>query len=819
MIGFVNHEPAASIAVCCAHCGLPATAAEAATRHDDARVFCCDACATAWTILQARGLDAYHRFPERRNTPVQRSGRRFAEFDHERFQSRYVTHNARGQAQTTLALEGVHCASCVWLVERVPLLLDGVISAELNVRQSRADVVWDPAQTSLSAIAQMLDTLGYTPHPYRGADRRALRQREERAMLVRIGIAGAIATNVMLAAIALYAGEFNPMDGATLALFRWISLALTLVSIAFPGRVFFTSALAGLRTRTVHMDVPIALALGAGTIRGAINTVHGTGPIYFDGVCLLILLLLTGRYLQARGQRAATDATEQLFALTPATARVVLADASVSDVPADSLAVGDTVLVHPGETVPADGTVLAGRSHVNRAILSGEATEVHVREGDRVFAGTLNTSSPLRIIVEASGDETRIARIMAQIDESNRRRAPIVLLADRIAAWVVGVVLVLAAITFALWYRRDATAAWDHTIALLIVTCPCALAMATPLAMTAAVGRAARGGIFIKGGDTLEALTRPGVLVLDKTGTLTTGVTSLVSWTGDASVQPLVLALEATSTHPIAAGFRRAWPTVRSGATADVSHTIGGGMIGTVNGHTVAVGSPAFVSQHAQGPADTWSRGTPTGNTLVHVAVDGRVVAAATFADAIRPDTAAALAELRTRGWRTVLLSGDNAGASQRVGRALGFAEADIIADATPEGKAERVRALVDAQRTQRGGSVVMVGDGVNDAVAIAAATVGIGVHGGAEASLATADVALTTPGLRPLVALETGARRALRVIRMNIGWAFAYNTVGVALAMSGVITPLIAAIMMPASSLTVVLCSWLGRTFTSEPS
>ena len=800
----------------CAHCGLQTLSAVDAADSDT--VFCCAACATAFAMIHEHGLGAYHRFTERRGTAVQPTGRAFADFDHEAFQSRYVTHDVDGMAHVALALEGVHCASCVWLIERVPLLVSGVARAELDVRQSRAAVTWDPRATQLSDIARTLDALGYTPHPYRGGERAALRQREDRAMLVRIGVAGAIATNVMLIALALYAGELNTMDAGTLALFRWISLGLTIPALLWPGRVFFTSAWAALRAGTMHMDVPIALALAAGATRGAINTVSGSGPIYFDGVCALVFLLLVGRFLQARGQRAATDATEQLFALTPATARLVQADGSELDVPADAVQVGSVISVHAGETIPVDGDVLAGRSTLNRAILTGESADVHVDVGDMVYAGTLNRTAALQVTVRASGDDSRIARILAQVDESARRRAPVVLLADRLASRVVTVVLILAVITFGIWVRRDSTAAWDHVIALLIVTCPCALALATPLAMSAAVGRAARAGIYVKGGDTLESLSRPGWLVLDKTGTLTVGETTLVRWDGDDALQPMILALEATSTHPVAAGFRRAWAGVAADVADDATHTIGGGIVGEVRGRQVMVGSPRFIA--AQLPDAQWPAWPDAdGCTPVIIAVGQRIVARATFGDAIRPDAAASLATLRARGWRTMLLSGDAASVSTRVGAALGFAPDCIISDASPEEKAARVRALVDAAG---GGAtppcVAMVGDGVNDAAAIAAATVGIGVHGGAEASLATADVAMTRDGLAALVALDDGARRAMRVIRRNIIYAFGYNTIGVVLAMSGHITPLVAAIMMPVSSLTVVLGSWLGRTFTPEP-
>jgi Cu2+-exporting ATPase len=810
----VKPSPVAHVAtVACTHCGLPALGIEAS----DGPTFCCSACATAHAMINAHGLGAYHAFSERRGAAVRPSGRGFTDFDHDAFQTRYVTRDADGMAHVQLALEGVHCASCVWLIERVPLLVTGVARAELDVRQSRATVTWDPSATPLSAVARTLDALGYTPHPYRGGERAVLRRKEDRAMLIRIGVSGAIATNVMLAALALYAGELNTMDAGSLRLFRWISFALTIPTLVWPGRVFFTSAWAALRTGTIHMDVPIALALGAAFTRGAINTITGSGPVYFDGVCALVFLLLVGRFLQARGQRAATDATEQLFALTPATARLVQADDSMIEVPADAVGIGSVIAVHAGETIPVDGEVISGMSTLNRAILTGESADVHVDVGDTVYAGTLNRTAELRVVVKASGEDSRIARILAQVDESARRRAPVVLLADRLASRVVAVVLVLAVITYAVWVRRDATAAWDHVIALLIVTCPCALALATPLAMSAAVGRAARAGIFVKGGDTLESLSRPGWLVLDKTGTLTVGQTTLVSWDGADDLKPMILALESASTHPIAAGFRRAWAGVAPSAYVTATHTIGGGVAGRVDGHDLLIGSPRFIAAqlpHAAWP--TWT--TDDGYTPVIIASDGCIVGRAAFGDAIRDDAAASLATLRARGWRTMLLSGDAASVSMRVGTALGFAPDEIVAEASPEEKASRVRALVAAAGAGRTPPcVAMVGDGVNDAAAIAAATVGIGVHGGAEASLATADVAMTRDGLAALVALDEGARRSMRVIRNNILWAFAYNALGVVLAVSGQITPLIAAIMMPTSSLTVVLASWLGRTFTPD--
>jgi Cu2+-exporting ATPase len=399
--------------------------------------------------------------------------------------------------------------------------------------------------------------------------------------------------------------------------------------------------------------------------------------------------------------------------------------------------------------------------------------------------------------------------MLQEVAEGARRRAPLVRTADRVAGWFVAGTLGLAVLTWALWVGRDGAAAFDNAIALLIATCPCALALATPLAMTVAIGRAARAGILIKGGDAIEQLARAGRLVLDKTGTVTEGCTALVAWRGPDAVRPLVLALERHSTHPVAGGFRRAWTDAAPAeAVSDVVHTLGGGLDGVVDGRRVRVGAPAFVLAAATDPAGLAASADPRA-TPVLVAVDGSVVGAASFGDPVRPDTVDALAALRQEGWSLELLSGDAPAVVAHVGAALGFAPDAVRGGVTPEQKLRRIETLVANLAP-----VVMVGDGVNDAAAMARAHVGVGVHGGAEACLATADVFLSRPGLASLAELTGGARRTLRVIRRNMAISLGYNLVGVALAMTGVLTPLLAAIMMPLSSATVILGSWRSRTF-----
>ncbi|MBV6522852.1 MAG: putative copper-importing P-type ATPase A [Gemmatimonadaceae bacterium] len=807
--GATSHE-GAGVPSPCAHCGLPVPTA---LHEDGARAqFCCGGCRAVFEILHDHGLDRYYEFAERRTTPVVRTGRSYDEFDHPDFHELYVQRTADGLSRVHLYLEGVHCASCVWLVERVPLVLPGVVRAELHVGRSQATLEWDAIRTPLSEVARFLESLGYVPHPYRGIRAGEVRRAEDRVALTRIGIAGAIAINVMLPALAMYSGWLSAgIEADFERFFRWTSLILTVPAILGPGRVFFTGAWGALRTRSLHLDVPIAIALAAGFVRGAVNTVTDTGPIYFDGVSVLIFLLLIGRFLQQRSQRAAAAASELLSTVTPNGARMVDEQGVVREIPATALLPGMTMDVRAGETLAADGVVVDGQSTLDLSLLTGEPRPVSVDVGANVYAGTLNVAAPLRVRVVRSGESSRVARLLQQVEQSARRRAPIVLLANRMAGVFVIVTLVLALATYVLWYRDDATRALDHAIALLVVTCPCALAMATPLAVTVAAGRAARRGIFVKGGDALESLSRPGLLFIDKTGTITEGRSSLLQWHGEESLKPLVLSLEQGSTHPLAEGFRQAFAGLETPPVESSTHVPGGGIRGRVLGHDVVIGSPSFVSSAATGATSCREMHGDPAYTPVWIAVDGVVRARAAFGDAIRVDARESLDRLRAQGWRVRMLSGDVSDVARAVGSELGLAVVDCMGEMSPEAK---LRQVAEARAADPGRTVVMVGDGVNDAAAMAAATVGIAVHGGAEASLATADVYLTTPGLSVLVELSAGAANTMRVIRRNIAFSLAYNVLGVGLAITGVINPLLGAIMMPMSSLTVVLGSWLGRTF-----
>ena len=796
----------------CDHCGLdvPDGLLDAAAE----RQFCCTGCRTAYAILHEHGLGQYYAFGEKRDAPVRPTGKRYEEFDHEAFRSLYVKPLRGGLCSVELYLEGVHCSSCVWLVERVPLLLSGVARADLDIRRARAHVEWDPVVVSLSAIAQQFDVLGYPPHPFRGVAAETMRRKEDRTMLMRIGIAGALAGNIMLLALALYSGWFTGMDIEYERYFRLVSLLLTIPALFGPGWLFLQGALASLRTRRLHIDLPIAIALLAGFTRGAVNTVTGTGPIYFDAVGLLVFLLLSGRFLQNRGQRAAADAAELLGSLAPNAARVV-DDNGEREVPVEALLPGMLMTVRAGDTFAADGDVTEGRSAADCSLLTGETRPEGVDVGSTVYAGTVNLTGPLKVKVTRAGEMSRLGALLRRMEESARRRAPVVQLANSIAGWFVGVVLVVAVVAYVYGLRHDPLHALDNAIALLVVTGPCALGLATPLAITVGIGRAARRGILIKGGDAIESFNHPGLILLDKTGTVTEGRVRLVRWEGAEFAKPLVAALERGSNHPIAIAVQQAWPVLEVLDAIDVQQTVGGGIEGGVDGQRVIAGSPTFVArrigaeEHA--PDVRIEAFAEEGLTPVWIAVDGVVVARAGFGDPVRSDARASIDRLRALGWRVALLSGDHPAVVRGTAQLLGIDLADATGGASPEEKLRRV------EQARAQGTVVMVGDGVNDAAAIAAATVGVGVHGGAEASMSAADVYLSRPGLAPLVELVEGSRRTMIVIRNNIIFSIAYNVLGATLALLGILDPLIAAVLMPMSSLSVVLGSWRGRTFDVE--
>ncbi len=780
--------------------------------------FCCDGCSSVFAILHFAGLDDYYKYrasSEVAQPSPRPSRRKFEELDELEFQAQHCTVRGDGVASIEFFLEGVHCSACVWLVERLTRVAPAVMESRFDLSRSTLRVAWRTEQASLSAVARALDSLGYCPHPTSSSSLAEDQRKGDRALLLRLGLAGAAAGNVMLMALALYSGKFSGMGSEYQTLFRWGSLLIATPTVFWTGDVFFRGGVAALRTRTPHMDLPVSLGILAGYLGSAVNTLRARGDVYFDSLCTLIFLLLVGRYLQRTQQRRSSKASELINALAPTTARLV-DGATRREVPAGDVAKGSIVEVLAGERVAVDGFVTSGTSTIDASLLTGESVPQEVSVGDRVHAGTANQIGTLRVRVESSGADTRLGRLMHSVETTQRERAPIVRLADRVAGYFVIGIVATAVCTLLVWLTLDPSHAIDHTVALLVVTCPCALGMATPLAVSSALRKAAAAGVLFKGGEFIEELARPGLIVFDKTGTLTEGRLDLVAWIGDETVKPLLRAAEAISEHPIGRAVQRAFPDNALPCTE--RSDLAGGMRAKVSGDSLLIGSSSMIiGELGSAPAwvHDWVRThAGAGRTPVVVAVNGEARAVAAFADTVRADAAPSLRELSALGFQLQVLSGDHQQVVDAVVAKLGVPFVAATGGASPESKLRTI-----SQLRAQGQRVFMVGDGMNYASAMAAANVGIAVHGGAEACLAAADVFTTLGGLAPVSLAAAGSRRTMRAIRTGIGLSLGYNAIGIALAVSGRLDPLLAAVLMPLSSITVVTLALRARTFAKKES
>ncbi len=791
----------------CTHCGLPVPAGLDSS-------FCCTGCEVVHGAIAEYGLDKFYALRDAAEAqPARTSSRSYGELDDPAFSRLHVTSDASGLAHAALYVEDLTCTACVWLIETTPRCVPGVQTVRVDLGRSRADVSWDPRTTSLAAVARHLDRIGHAVHPYKGLDRDAQRRREDRTLLIKLGVAGAAVGNLMLLAIALYAGIFHQMSAADTTFFRWASMAVAVPALGYAATPMFKTALGALRAGRLHLDLPLSIGILVGLVWGTANVLRGVGEIYFDSLAMLVFLLLVARWIVLRHQRRASTAAELLLALTPSRARRITAN-GIEEVPIEAVSEGDRIEVRAGETIPVDGTIAKGTSTIDSGLLTGESRPVDVAVQSTVHAGTVNLTAPIEVIALRVGENTRVGALVASIEALSSTKAPIERLVDRIAGRFVTVVTLASAVTFVAWWAAgSATLAAEHAMALLIVTCPCALALATPLAVTVALGRAARRGILIKGADALERLATPGTMFVDKTGTLTEGRLALASWHGDVDARALAAAVEVGSAHPIARALAaHATPEV---VATEIHEELGHGIRGVVHGRRVLVGSPGWVRgqcTRSRGDIDRWIENVTRGaETPIAVAVDGAVVAIAGLADPIRADARDAVEALDALGWRVEILSGDDARVVEAVGKRLGLPPERCTGEVALEVKL----AIVEEERTQR--PVAMVGDGVNDAAAIAAATCGIAVSGAAEVAIDAADVYLREPSIGASAQTAAGAAATLHTIRRSLKLSLAYNLIAGTLAVAGVIHPLIAALLMPVSSLTVLANSLRSRAFRKE--
>ncbi len=808
----VSETPTATEAACF-HCGLPLPPGTdfGAVIDGARRPMCCRGCEAVARAIVDGGLGEYYCY---RTQPAPTGRERVpaflqqaAVYDHPAVQKSFVRVENGHVREAALILEGITCAACIWLNERHLSQLPGVQGVQINYATHRLRVRWDERRLKLSDILNAVTEIGYRAHPYDPGRSQQLLEQERKTLLRRLGLAGVMTAQVMVLAEALYLGTDTGAESEFAGFFYWVSLLLTLPVLLYSAQPFFRGAWNDLRHRRAGMDVPVVLGILGAFGASLWTTVTGAGVIYYDSVTMFVFFLLAGRYFELRARRRAAEAAESLVRATPAMAtRLVSKDRTVVEetVPIAELQPGDTVRVRPGETVPADGTVIEGRSSVDESLLTGESRPLAKGAGARLIGGAINVESPLTLRVDQVGPDTVLAAILRLLDRAQGEKPRLAQLADRAAAGFTAAVLAVAALTALYWWQHDASRWLPITVAVLVITCPCALSLATPTALTAATGRLTRLGLLVTRGHALETLARATHFVFDKTGTLTVGRPRLLetrtfSAPNREDCLRIAAALERHSEHPLAFALREAAGDPAVPATG-VSNTPGAGLRGTVGAETYYVGTPDFIREQAGHNLDETRLAAlrAAGATVVLLASRQDLLAAFTFGDALRPQARALVDALKRQGKKVLLLTGDHAQAAQRVGAELGIE--DVAWDLKPADKLARVNAL-----QENGAVVAMVGDGVNDAPVLAGASVSVAIGGAADVAAASADMILLSPRLDTLGQGLATADWTLRIIRQNLGWALAYNLVAVPAAVLGYVTPWLAALGMSLSSLLVV--------------
>lgn len=786
----------------CFHCGNAVSPGSGhwVTVEGIARPVCCGGCEAAARLILGQGLGRFYQFrtagayepaPQRRNWSI---------YDREQALRRYTHLGSDGQRELSLQIDGLHCAACAWLIENSLRQLGGVTEIHVNPSSARAELSFDPGQVTLSRVLESIHTLGYQPQPLGFSAANPAWQVERREALKRLAVAGIGMMQVMTYAVSLYAGAMNGIAPELEQLLRFVSLVVATPVVLYAAQPFFIAAWRGLKARTLGMDLPVALSIGAAYGWSVSSTLRGHGAVYFDSAVMFTFFLLLGRFVEMSLRHRSGLQHDAMARLLPDSILRLRGGLEERVMP-EELAAGDVVRVLPGERVPADGEILAGRTEIDESLLTGEAAPRTRSAGQALIAGTLNLTSAVELRVSRVGQDSTLAAVSRLLERANATRPRLADVADGVAAWFVGGVLVLALVVALYWLHVDPSRVFPTVLAVLVVTCPCALSLATPAALAAGSTRLARLGLLVTRGRALEILARADTVVFDKTGTLTRGqprvedVQLLDARAERGRCAAVAAALERHSEHPIA----RAFAEFGRAEATEVHTAPGCGIEGRVGGTRYRIGSAAYVLEGCAATPSLIVSPADAAQSTVYLGDGDGPLAAFLLADGLREDARSTIGRLHALGLRPMIASGDRSAVVAAVARRLGGPEA--VGELRAADKLALVRSL------QRGGHVVaMVGDGVNDAPVLAGADVSVAIASGTDLAKVSADLVLLGDALAPLVSGIEAARRTMRIIRQNLAWAVIYNLTAVPMAAMGLLQPWMAALGMSGSSLLVVL-------------
>jgi len=785
----------------CFHCGeaIPPGTVIHARIHEREEAVCCHGCKAVAEFISGAGLEDYYTYRDAAAARADEAPRpdRWAAYDRPELVERLTRAEAAGARSITVLLEGMRCSACSWLADKAVRQQGGVLDVSVNPATARARLVWDPGRVRLGDLLRVLEHVGLRPHPLAGESAEQLAILERRTALKRLAVAGFGMMQVMMFAVPLYVGAYSGMEPDIRELLRLVSMLVSVPVALYAGWPFYVGAWQSLRARSISMDVPVSLGIVLAFSASVWNALRGRGQVYFDSVTMFVFFLSLGRYVEMIARHRAGSVADALARLAPVTARRLRAGVA-EDVQAIELQSGDELLVRTGEVFAADGTVLEGEGRVDESMLTGEATAIAKAAGAAVHAGTHNLGAPLRVRVTAVADRTVLGGIVALLERAQSERPRLAKAADRAAAWFLSRILFGAAAVFAVWCFVDPSRAFSATLAVLVVTCPCALSLATPAAIAAATAALARRGVLVAHSDALEALSKATHVLWDKTGTLTRGLVRveevrMLAGRPAAECVGLAVALERMSEHPIAKAFLASGTTAET--ASDVQVLAGRGLEGVVGGRRLRIGSPAFAA--GLSPGSAVPAGLDGESWVCLGAVEG-LLAAFRLTDELRAEAPGCVGELARLGLSSEIASGDEAAAVARIAERSGIAQ--FAARLRPEEKLARLKALQAS-----GAVVVAVGDGINDAPLLRGADVAVAMGRGSALAQTSADLILVRDSLDELPGTVALARRTQRVVRQNLTWSVLYNLAALPIAALDLVPPWLAAIGMSLSSVAVV--------------
>ncbi|WP_028772233.1 heavy metal translocating P-type ATPase [Shewanella waksmanii] len=780
----------------CFHCAEPVTTGSQFTTLIDnqAQLMCCPGCQAVSQAIIDSGLTNYYKYrtePGSKQTAlVPEELNHYSAFDLPEVQQDFV-HQQDQLSSTSLTIDGITCAACAWLIEHKLKHVEGVASIKVNSTTERAQIKWDNSQINLSAILSQISAIGYQASPYQVDEQEKQSKENSRKFLLRLGLAGFATMQVMMFALALYSEYFTDLEVEYRDYFRWVSMIFAAPVVFYSAQPFYFSAIRGMLAGRLNMDVSVSIAICGAYIASCIATVQGTGEVYFESVSMFTFFLLLGRYLEQNARQKAAMSANNLHKLVPVTANMVDDSGVVTEIPAKQLKVGMHVLVKPGDAIPADGVVVEGETGVNEAMLTGEQTPVIKNLTSEVYAGTINLDHPLTFTVTAVGQDQLVSEIMRMQEEAANNKPKVAEYIDTISNYFTWTILVIAALTYLIWRIYWPEDAFWVTLSVLVATCPCALALATPTAVTCATGLFTRLGIVAKKPGVFEKLPAIKQVVFDKTGTLTCGALTIESMQSyqsltDIEALNIATALESQSLHPLAAAFNGDSSKLM---VTEAKNLPGLGISGKVNGLQYTLGSAAFCNVEQTNQVKD--------KQTVYLANDSGLLAHFVVVDQLREDALKAVNELRLQGISTSIASGDSSAHVNQVAQALNIS--DVHKNMTPAAK------LTLIQQYDQTSPTAMFGDGINDAPVLAGANLSIAMGSGAHVTKNSADLVLLSNQLARFADAIKIAKLTQQIIKQNLWWALGYNLFIIPLAVTGHVVPYIAAIGMSASSLIVV--------------